>query len=87
MKAPRASPDWILRREQDDWGLLYNPDTGRTFGLDPIGMFFWERLDGQRSPEQLLDELGQQCTELPPQAGQHLSQFLAQLTEKGMLVA
>jgi SynChlorMet cassette protein ScmD len=79
-----ANPDIVLRTEYDDWGLLFDPDTGKTSGLSPTGIFIWEKLDGTRSKEQILAELAEACEGgIPETAGDEFDEFIASLQEKG----
>ena len=43
---PIVNPYVQLREEFDDWAILFNPDTGRGFGLNPTGVYVWKLLDG-----------------------------------------
>ncbi len=43
---PIANPSVVLREEFDDWAVLFDPDTGRGFGLNPTGVYLWKLLDG-----------------------------------------
>ena len=38
---PIANPYVSLREEFDDWAVLFNPDTGRGYGLSPTGVYLW----------------------------------------------
>jgi hypothetical protein len=46
---PVANPLIVLREEFDDWAILFDPDTGNAFGLNPTGVFIWKLLDGKPS--------------------------------------
>ena len=50
---PIANHFVLLREEFDDWAILFNPDTGRGFGLSPTGVYVWKLLDG----EHVIDEM------------------------------
>ena len=57
---PIRNPVVVLREDSDEWAVLLDPDTGSTFGLSPVGLFIWKRLDGQHAPADILSEL-QKC--------------------------
>ena len=40
----RVNPLIVFHREFDGSGILFNPDNGETFGLNPTAAFLWERL-------------------------------------------
>jgi SynChlorMet cassette protein ScmD len=62
---PIANPEVVLREEFDDWAVLFDPDSGEAFGLNPVGVFIWKRLDGKRTPAEIIGELRQQCDNVP----------------------
>ena len=81
-----ANPIVILREEFDDWAVLFNPDTGRGFGLNPTGVYVWKLLDGEYSVDDLLTALRQDVLGVPPVAGEHLVAFVKELTDYGLTV-
>jgi len=81
---PKSNPDIVLRTEFDDWGILFDPDTGKTSGISPTGIFIWERLDGARTKDDILQEMDAACEGgIPEQAGEEYDAFIASLQEKG----
>jgi len=82
---PLANPRIILREEFDDWAVLFDPDTGEGYGLDPIAVFYWKRLDGKHTRQQLLEELRQNFEEVPDEASEHLEEFLTKLQKRGFV--
>ena len=79
-----ANPLILLREEFDDWAILFDPDTGNAFGLDPMGVFIWKLLDGKHSPEEILRGLRESVDGVPEEAGEHLNEFIQELTQKGL---
>ena len=59
---PRANPNVLLREEFDDWAILYDPDTGHGFGLNPMGVYLWKLLDGEHTVDRILKTLQQACS-------------------------
>lgn len=82
---PLAKPGIVVREEFDGWAVLFDPATGRGFALDPVGLFYWRRLDGTRTKEALVRELTLACDQVPGDALAHLEAFLAQLSDRGLL--
>ncbi len=39
---------YVIREEYDDWAILFNPDTSEAYGLNPISVFIFKRLDRAR---------------------------------------
>ena len=81
---PMRNPFVILREEFDDWAILFNPDTGHGFGLNPTGVFVWKLLDGKHSVHDLLQGLHVHAEEVPQEAGKHLVAFVGELADHGL---
>ena len=85
-KKPVANPTVVLREEFDEWAVLYDPDSGDAYGLDPVGVFIWRLLDGEHTDEEILVELRRECEDgVPDQAPDHLKEFIEDLTSKGLV--
>lgn len=82
--APVANPLVVLREEFDDWAVLFDPDTGNAFGLNPVGVFIWKRLDGRHTIEDIQKELRQNCESVPKNTNIHLKDFIQSLVEQGL---
>ncbi len=82
---PIANAELVLREEFDDWAILFDPDSGEAFGLNPVAVFIWKRLDGTRNAASILEELKKSCDEVPEDAGQHLEEFIKDLVSRGFV--
>ena len=82
---PIANPEVVLREEFDDWAVLFDPDSGEAFGLNPVGVFIWKRLDGQRSAAEIIGELRQQCDDVPDEVDEHVNALIADLASEGLV--
>ncbi len=80
---PVANPSIVLREEFDDWAILFDPDTGDAFGLNPTSVFIWKLLDGKHSSEDILRDLHNECENVPEDASEHLDDFLKDIIERG----
>ena len=81
---PIANPLIVLREEFDDWAILFDPDTGDAFGLNPIGVRIWKRLDGNHSVEDILQDLQESCEDVPEEAEGDLQEFIEKLVQRGL---
>ena len=81
---PIANPIVVLREEFDDWAILFDPDTGNAFGLNPVGVFIWKLLDGNHSPADIIKGLREVAEGVPGEADEHLNEFLQELVKKGL---
>jgi len=59
------NPDVVLREEDEDGGLLFNPDTNQVKVVNPTGLFIWQRCDGQHDFEQLLAAILEEYEDAP----------------------
>lgn len=86
MRPPIANPQVVLREEFDDWAILFDPDTAEGYPINPVGVFIWKRLDGQRSVDEIAAELAQ-VAENTPSLQVVLSdcqEFIDELIEHGL---
>jgi SynChlorMet cassette protein ScmD len=81
---PIANPLVVLREEFDDWAVLFDPDTGNAFGLNPVGVFVWKRLDGRHTPAHIAGELRETCENLPDETEGHIQDFIRDLLKQGL---
>jgi len=81
---PIANPLIVLREEFDDWAILFDPDTGDAFGLNPIGVYIWKRLDGNHSAEDILQDLREGYEDVPEEAEGDLQEFIDHLVQRGL---
>ncbi len=82
---PLADPLIVLREESDDWAILFNPDTGEGFAIDPVAVFIWKRLDGRHTVAVILDELKTRFDRVPVDVEAHCRGFFAELAGRGLL--
>ncbi|MBP8695265.1 MAG: SynChlorMet cassette protein ScmD [Syntrophobacterales bacterium] len=84
-KNPIANPLIVLREEFDDWAILFDPDTGNAFGLNPTGVFIWKLLDGRHGVEDIVKSLRDEAEDVPEDAAEHTRQFIAALEQQGLV--
>ncbi len=74
----------VLREEFDDWAILFDPDSGKALGVNPVGVFIWKHLDGKHTVENIVEELNKNCEDVPKDAENHVQEFIKQLLDEGM---
>ncbi len=79
-----ANPLIVLREEFDDWALLFDPDTSHSYGLNPVSVFIYKRLDGKHSVEEIMTELRSACQNAPEEAEGDVQLFLDDLVANGL---
>lgn len=83
---PKVNPLAIFRQEFDDSAILFNPDSGEIFALNPTGRVIWQALAEGLDRAAVLAKLAEKCRDpLPPEAEKDLDEFLNKLKAKGFL--
>lgn len=82
---PLVNPLIVLREEFDDWAILFDPDTGEGFGLNPVSVFIWKQLDGKHTVGDIVTSLRNTCDDVPPEAVAHVTAFITTLAAKGLV--
>ena len=80
---PIANPMIVLREEFDDWAILFDPDAGEGFGLNPVSVFIWKYLDGKHTIQDVMAKLRENCDEVPEDAEDRVRSFVEDLIERG----
>ena len=81
---PVANPLVVFREEFDDWAVLFDPDSGNGYGLNPVSVFVWKRLDGKHTVQDILTQLQENCEAVPDEAEDHINQFVQDVVDKGL---
>ncbi len=81
---PVANPLVVLREEFDDWAVLFDPDTGNAYGLNPTGVFVWKRLDGRHTVDDLVRDIRKAYDGVPEQVRDEVAAIVDDLLAKGL---
>ncbi|MBW6485878.1 MAG: SynChlorMet cassette protein ScmD [Syntrophobacterales bacterium] len=79
-----AKPLIVLREEFDDWALLFNPDTGNTFTLNPWGVFIWKLLDGQQTLAAITEAIREAAEDVPAEVESQVEEFIREIARLGL---
>lgn len=74
----------VLREEFDDWAILFDPDTGKGYGLNPVSVLIWKCLDGKHSLTDIATTLTENCENIPNNVEIHINDFIHDLLENGL---
>ena len=80
---PIANPSIVLREEFDDWAILFDPDSGDGFGLNPVSAFIWNILDGKHTLQDIIAEVRENCEDVPDDVEERVKAFIDDLVERG----
>ncbi|MDX1776129.1 MAG: SynChlorMet cassette protein ScmD [Desulfobulbales bacterium] len=84
-RKPIPNPVVVLRKEFDDWAVLFNPDTAEAVGVNPVGVAVWELLDGKNSVEDIAARIESDFSDVPGTAALEIQTFLEDLTKRGFI--
>jgi hypothetical protein len=80
------NPDVVLREEDDYGGLLYNPDTNQIKVINAVGVFIWNRCDGEMTIQDIVGAIQQEFEGFPVEEGiQDVRGFLTTMLETGFV--
>ncbi len=82
----KLNPSLVFRKEFDQSGLLFNPDDGRIFTLNPTTAFICEQLQKETTQETILAAMQEKIKNVPAEAASDLVAFLEQLRKAGFLM-
>ena len=81
----RANPAIVLREEFENHAFLYDPDTGDTFPINPVGASIWKKLDGSHTVQRLVEKLKRHFENVPDSAVDDIVKFLNDLSKRGFI--
>ena len=80
-----VNPDVVLRKEFDDWAVLFNPDTAEAIGINPVGVAIWELLARHSAIEEIVTALSHDFTDIPGSSREDIETFIADLAKRGFV--
>jgi hypothetical protein len=81
-----SNPDVVLREEDPDGGLLFNPDTNQVKVVNTTGLFIWKLCDGRHSFEAIVGSMQESFEDAPPdQVKQDVQEFIDGMVETGFI--
>ena len=83
-KAVIANPLLVLREEFDEGAILFDPETGHTFGVNQIGVLVWKHLDGRHSLDDIAEIVRESATTVPLGVTSHIGNFVQAVIDLGL---
>jgi len=80
---PIRNPHIVLREEFDDWGLLFDPEQGIAYGINPVGIFIWKHLDGNNTPEDIQKLVAEEFDQVSDSSLEDVREFIQTVVDKG----
>lgn len=81
-----CNPDVVLREEDEDGGLLFNPDTNQAKVINSTGLFIWKQFSKPHMFEDMIVALQTNFKEAPTEIIQtDLKEFLDEMIQSGFI--
>jgi len=81
-----CNPDVVLREEDEDGGLLFNPDNNAVKIVNSTGLFIWKNFQSVNSPEKVAAEVVKSFEDASPAVVQaDLEEFLQDMLITGFI--
>ena len=81
-----CNPDVVLREEDEDGGLLFNPDTNQVKVLNITGLFIWKRFESPNRIGAVVETLSQEFEEVPAgEVESDVTEFLSGMIADGFI--
>jgi SynChlorMet cassette protein ScmD len=84
-KIPRKNPNIVIREEFDDWALLFNPESGKVYGINPTTAFIWQQIDGNTSIKDISGRLKDTFDKTPDTVEEEVMSIIERLADIGYL--
>ena len=81
-----CNPDIVLREEDEDGGLLFNPDTNQVKVINTTGLFIWQQCGQARTLDEIVAEVQKGFDEVPAeQVAQDVQDFVEGMVATGFI--
>lgn len=81
-----CNPDVVLREEDEDNGLLFNPDTNQVKIVNSTGLFIWKQFGAVNLADAVAEAVTQNFEEAPPDVVRaDLKEFLEEMVRTGFI--
>lgn len=81
-----CNPDVVLREEDEDGGLLFNPDTNQVKVVNTTGLFIWKKFLTVNNPEKVTSAVLKNFEEaVVADVQTDLDEFLNEMIQTGFI--
>ena len=81
-----CNPDVVLREEDEDGGLLFNPDTNQVKVVNTTGLYIWQKFAQACSAEEVVAGLQQEFDDVPAgEVAADVQAFLDEMLQTGFI--
>jgi SynChlorMet cassette protein ScmD len=80
-----ANPSLQIRDDFDDFAILFDPHSGKAFGLNPVGELIWKSLKDETSLGDIILQVKANCRNITESAEREICAFVDQLEKNGLI--
>jgi len=80
-----ANPKVVFRDDFDDYAILFNPETGLAFGVNPVGALIWKLLHNEVDIMDLTHQITEACSDIPSDVEYQVREFVMTMLEQGLV--
>lgn len=81
-----CNPEVVLREEDDDGGLLFNPDTNQVKVVNSTGLFIWKQCESVRGVDEVVTSICQTFDDVnQPDIERDVREFIDGMVQTGFL--
>jgi hypothetical protein len=81
-----CNPDVVLREEDEDGGLLFNPDTNQVKVINTTGLFIWQQCGVMHTLDEIVAEVQREFDDVPTdQVAQDVQEFVDGMLATGFI--
>lgn len=79
------NPSVVVRNDFDDISILFDPKSGKAYGINRIGELIWQVLKDKKTIEALISQVKENCEEVSDTVDLEIREFLDQLEKNGLI--
>jgi len=80
-----ANPAVVFRDDFDDFAILFNPETGLAFGLNPVGALIWDLLHNELTLPDLINQVHETCYDVSNNVQEQVNEFVEAMISNGLV--
>ena len=85
MKKWYIGPNVVLREEADEWGVLFDPDTGNSVALNPTAITMFKAMQKFQDAESVAAAIHQEYDEVPETLNEDIAELVETLAQDGFI--
>ena len=85
MKKWYIHPNVVLREETDDWGILFDPDTGNSVVLNPVAISMFKAMKKTQDPKKVAKAIREEYDNVPETLDSDIRDLVESLAQSGFI--